>query len=381
MQRGSGAVERKMLVRVLYLALLAAAGMMVAAKAHASDREALIAEAISALNRPQRHYLLDDQGLLLVGARSLLFKFGSPDQNSDPQHPPYCYHPFRSSWSKQQIIAYANARGDNWGGQCFPFVSLLLLRSHLIDARHMLRSYKTLEQRSPKAIRDARRGDIAFYSVSETDSHAAVVLDVDPQRGLYVLDSNYVHEEQIGKHLMTWSELEGKGKPYEAADLDTLLQVLRERKNERAVTYCSVDKVTVVADLGNPASEANFYLRGWGRAESIMVSPSGDTSKRFQRLRGDNSLTFTSLLPGVNYQLTAEVEDGACDDSFNILVNGTEMYSFTADHDSTAVIRPHTVFVPYYLLTRDELEVTFRNTATDSCGLAAVFNVRLEPLN
>lgn len=135
-------------------------------------------------------------------------------------------------------------------------------------------------------------------------------------------------------------------------------------------------------DMGVPSSEANYQLQGWDRAEGPGVnpftSPTGDTTKRFQRLRSDNTLAFAPVVPGSAYQLTAEVEDGNCTDNFQILSRGTLLYSFTGNHSSPTVIRTHIVTIPENVVADNQLLVTFHNTSTDDCGLAAVFNVNVQ---
>src|SRR5581483_11986295 len=78
---------------------------------------------------------------------------------------------------------------------------------------------------------------------------------------------------------------------------------------------------SLYVDLGNPSSEAGHNLQGWGGTQpnNPFVSPSGDNTKRFQSIRGDNTLTLSPTVPGATYQLTTEVEDGGCSDNFNVL--------------------------------------------------------------
>jgi cell wall-associated NlpC family hydrolase len=132
------------------------------------------------------------------------------------------------------------------------------------------------------------------------------------------------------------------------------------------------------ADLGNPADEAYHNLHGWGSMlQNVSGNPSGDTNFRYQGLRQDNSVDLTVPLAGVAYQLRAEVEEGGCDDSFDILVNGTLLYSFRSTRHPYNVALVHTVNVSASHVPTQVVTVTFRNTATDSCGLAAVYNVSL----
>lgn len=134
-------------------------------------------------------------------------------------------------------------------------------------------------------------------------------------------------------------------------------------------------------DMGDPSSEAPFDLQGWGSAEAApenpYTSPSSDKSKRFQLLNADNSITFTPVRPGASYQLTAEIEDGGCTDSFQILADNVVLYTYTTDGGLTAEVLVHTVVIPAETVTTDSLVITFRNMSTDACGRAAVFNVQI----
>lgn len=138
---------------------------------------------------------------------------------------------------------------------------------------------------------------------------------------------------------------------------------------------------TLSVDLGNPASEAGFNLVGWGDAQDApanpLVAPSGDTSKRFQLLDQDNSLTFAPVVPGIAYRLIAEVEDGGCADDFQILADGQLVYTYRGTQANQVIV--HQVDLPAGVITTTQVTITFRNTATDDCGAAAVFGVKLEP--
>ena len=133
-------------------------------------------------------------------------------------------------------------------------------------------------------------------------------------------------------------------------------------------------------DLGNPASEAGFNLQGWGDAQDApvnpLVAPSGDTSKRFQLWHADNSLTFSSVVPGTTYTLTTEVDDAGCADDFQVLANGTLLLTYYGHRGADFVVA-HQVTIPGDLVTSDQLIITFRNISGDACGLAAVYNVTL----
>jgi uncharacterized repeat protein (TIGR01451 family) len=139
------------------------------------------------------------------------------------------------------------------------------------------------------------------------------------------------------------------------------------------------------ADLGNFDDEATHNLVGWGDAQgppdNPFISPSGDRTKRYMLLHGDNSLDLRVSGVGVSYLLAAEVEDGHCTDNFEIYVNGQgPLYSYTGTNAGTgniAVVH-HDVVIPQEYITGTLVTITFRNTATDDCGLAAVYNVGLQ---
>ena len=140
------------------------------------------------------------------------------------------------------------------------------------------------------------------------------------------------------------------------------------------------------ADMGNVTDEASHNLIGWGAAqgppENPHISPSGDRTKRYQLLRGDNSVDLMVGEAGVPYFLTAEVEDGYCTDNFEIYVNGEgPIYEYTGKNVGTGPVTvvSHQVLVPAEYITARRVTITFRNTATDDCGLAAVYNVGLTP--
>ena len=140
------------------------------------------------------------------------------------------------------------------------------------------------------------------------------------------------------------------------------------------------------ADLGNLEDEAQHNLIGWGATqgppENPHVSPSGDTTKRYQALRTNNSLDLGVEQVNVPYLLTTEVEDGVCTDNFEIYVNGEgPLYRYQGVNAGTANVDvvPHRVVVPAEYATQPRVTVTFRNTSTDDCGLAAVYNVALKP--
>jgi hypothetical protein len=134
------------------------------------------------------------------------------------------------------------------------------------------------------------------------------------------------------------------------------------------------------ADLGDPSSEAAFQLRGWGSTEEIPAvprAPSGDRTLRCQALLGDSSISFAGL-PCGDYLLTAEVLGRRCDDSFQILIGEEVRYDYQHTSGNKLSFGPHVVDIPAELLASDVHTVTFRNTATDECGFAGVYNAKVE---
>lgn len=142
------------------------------------------------------------------------------------------------------------------------------------------------------------------------------------------------------------------------------------------------------ADMGDPDDEVQHNLIGWGVTQSPpenpFVSPSGDTTKRYQALRADNSLDLKLDQVGVDHVLTTEVEDGMCTDNFEIYVNGEgPLYAYEGANAGTSniTVEIHSVSVPAEYISSPLATVTFRNTSTDDCGKAAVYNVGLQPLS
>lgn len=139
------------------------------------------------------------------------------------------------------------------------------------------------------------------------------------------------------------------------------------------------------ADLGNTDDEAEHNLVGWGDAqippENPYVAPSGDNTKRYQELRADNSVDLVVSETNVPYLLTAEVEDGRCTDNFELYINGEgPIYQYEATTAWKETAYAHRVPVAGHRIPKPKVTVTFRNTSTDDCGLAAVYNVGLSRL-
>lgn len=133
---------------------------------------------------------------------------------------------------------------------------------------------------------------------------------------------------------------------------------------------------TYQVDMGNPESESQVVLSGWGEPTTLLEA-SADPTARFQRQGGRATVVFPSVVPGTAYTLTVEVDDGRCDDSFQIAVDDHVLLDWTGLGGYVA--RTHTVTIPAERVTAGELEVEFRNTSTMACGLAGVYNMSLKP--
>ncbi|MGA9097454.1 MAG: transglycosylase SLT domain-containing protein [Methanotrichaceae archaeon] len=142
------------------------------------------------------------------------------------------------------------------------------------------------------------------------------------------------------------------------------------------------NKIMYYVDLGNPNDEATHNLVGWGDLQgppdNPYVSPSGDKTKRYQILHGDNSVDFSLKRIDIPYLLTFEVEDGNCDDSFEVWI-GNNNLGFYKGHHSQNEAKSYEVVIPKEYITSTDTTITFRNRASDNCGLAAVYNVKLVP--
>ncbi len=142
---------------------------------------------------------------------------------------------------------------------------------------------------------------------------------------------------------------------------------------------CGGDGFDSCADLGNVNDEGFHNLQGWNINEvgGPVISTSGDISKRFQLLRANNSITLKVPYSGRTYMLYAEVEDGGCDDSWQLYVNGIgPLYTYFATSSFNTQFA-HQILVPASYINDTDVEITFRNIAQDNCGLAAVYFVRL----
>ena len=132
-------------------------------------------------------------------------------------------------------------------------------------------------------------------------------------------------------------------------------------------------------DIGDLRGEEGHELEGWaGRWREQPRSPSGDTTFRYQLLQGRASLKLCITHFGFDHEITTEVQDYGCDDSFEIYVNGFgPRYEFAGTRSN--IVRVHSFPVPSMYLRSYVVTVEYRNTAADTCGAAGVYNVRLEP--
>jgi hypothetical protein len=224
------------------LLALAAAVLVSAPKAQArlfpeynDDRLSLMAEHVYAVGWPDPwdtemagdwNYIASDFGAYLRLARSPLAPFMTVKNDT------------YAGWPDERIWSLVANTGPGWGGQCFSYVSLLLLRSGNTDESHLLLSYHQLQVTVTRQAREgviknwrggAEWGDIAFKydgPGGKTD-HVMILLQAAPG-GMLVGDSNWGLDERIRTHLVPWDKLEREG--YRVVDLTTLLKELGSRR-------------------------------------------------------------------------------------------------------------------------------------------------------
>lgn len=135
------------------------------------------------------------------------------------------------------------------------------------------------------------------------------------------------------------------------------------------------------ADLGNPADEQFHNLRGWGSINPGPPFPpesGADRTSRYQLLRSSNSVDLVVPQAAIPYTLTFRTQDGGCDDSFDVYINDSGPVYRYGHRTSSDTFPVHRVQLSSTLITSRTVKVTFRNTATDGCGLAAVYYARLD---
>lgn len=142
-------------------------------------------------------------------------------------------------------------------------------------------------------------------------------------------------------------------------------------------------KIMYYVDMGNPVDESSHDLIGWGNAQvppdNPYTSPSGDKTKRYQTLHGDNSLDFTLKRIGIPYVLSFEVEDGSCDDSFEVWIGDHNLGYFKGKNHGPDEAKGYEIEISKDFITDTKVTITFKNKASDNCGLAAVYNIKLVP--
>lgn len=134
-------------------------------------------------------------------------------------------------------------------------------------------------------------------------------------------------------------------------------------------------------DLGNPEDEKFHDLRGWGDVNAVL--PKGlalDRTSRYQSLRRSNSVKLFVQQLGTPYTLTIRSEAGSCDDSFEVYVNNTGPLYVYRNKEAPTMKAFHQFTIDASVINDTTVEVTFKNIAEDSCGLAAISFVELEPL-
>ncbi len=130
-------------------------------------------------------------------------------------------------------------------------------------------------------------------------------------------------------------------------------------------------------DFGTPADETFHALAGWGQPNPGQL-PAGidpDLSSRYLEITNTADLIVSQT--GVPYILSVRSEDGGCDDSFDVLVNGTAVYSYK--HRTSPDRFPlHRISVPASLITGTTVHITFKNTSVDACGHSAIYFARMD---
>lgn len=135
------------------------------------------------------------------------------------------------------------------------------------------------------------------------------------------------------------------------------------------------------ADLGNPADESHHALRGWGAINpepAVPPEPEADRTSRYQLVRLANSLDLVVSQAAAPYTLVFRTQDGICDDSFDVYVNGNGPLYRYRHRSSSEQFPVHRVPIEASIVTTTTVNVSFLNVAVDNCGFAAVYYVRVE---
>lgn len=148
--------------------------------------------------------------------------------------------------------------------------------------------------------------------------------------------------------------------------------------HRESTTVCSSFGFDACLDLGESEDEQYHNLNNWGNiSQGLWVPDSGDTNGRFQSLQEVSTAElWLSQIEG-GYDLIVESEDGGCDDSFQIVMNGYgPMFTFTAEPDEYGAV---TTSIPIFseLLSSNTVLINLQNRAKDSCGSAKTFNIQM----
>ena len=151
------------------------------------------------------------------------------------------------------------------------------------------------------------------------------------------------------------------------------------RTIDTTIPFCPTPAADSCVDFGDSSDEAYHNLIGWGSSElgGTIIPPSKDPSKRRQLLQGDNYVDLFVSQANSPYVLLTEVEDGGCDDSFALYVNGHgPLYTYHAKPEVNAAVS-HVISIPASVVTSTTVTINYKNVASDACGLAAVFNANV----
>jgi hypothetical protein len=134
------------------------------------------------------------------------------------------------------------------------------------------------------------------------------------------------------------------------------------------------------APAGACPGEFAANYAGWGSAKGpwsgMPFAAGGDATLRDMSLGADNLIILERLAP-VDFLLTLVTGDGACDDSFQIVIEDRLAYEYQARDPGVQTFETHVIPIPLGAIQDGRLTIIVRNIATDGCGLAGVFNVSL----
>lgn len=131
-------------------------------------------------------------------------------------------------------------------------------------------------------------------------------------------------------------------------------------------------------DLGNLADEQFHFLSNWGEAgDGLLIPVSGDADAWFQVLRETSLVSLSLADSNTGHRFTIEFEDGLCDDSFEVYIDSQgPIYAYSADPDGYGGMTTH---IPIFeeLLQSEDVLVAVTNIASDNCGLAKTYNIKM----